>query len=295
MRSFRVAWVAGLAVIAFGTLLGAASSQAAEYGRCVSQKKGAYKDENCQTLSVSKTGASNHKGHYEWKPGPTAGCIARKHGEYTNSSCTEKAAKAGKGKFEKGPGPGYTSSSGRFMLAIPSLAIDVECVSGSGAGEVTGTTTDADTLALHACVTASLEETQDVKCTSEGEAEGTIESLPLESRLIGAGEKGPDGKEPSIGEVWTEFAGTSANSGYEVKFSCTGLGDFRVKGSLSGPTNENVDAMSTTSRVAFGTLFGEQDLQAEYSPTGTMWLGPDEATETFSTYEVATSPTEIKT
>jgi hypothetical protein len=288
-------WLAVLAMLAAGAFFAPGSSQAAEYGRCVAQKKGAYKEENCQTLSTSKKGVANHRGRYEWKPGPTPGCAARTHGEYTDSACTEKASKAGKGKFEKGPGPAYSSSTGKVTLAIPSLALSVECVSGSGTGEVTGTTTDADTLAFHACVTLSLEKTQDIKCTSEGQAEGTIQTLPLESRLIGAGERGPGGKEPLIGEVWTLFAATPADSGYQARFSCTGVGEFRVKGSLSGPTSENVNVMNTNSTVNFGTLVGEQDLTAEYSPTGTTWLGPYEASETLSSYEVAPSRTEIKT
>ncbi len=261
MRYARIIGVSLLAIFAFVALAAASSASAAEYGQCVAaKKKGKYAEGNCLTRDEKK---GKPKGHFEWVPGPSPTCVAKKKGKYAEGKCETLDEHKGKpkGHFEMAPGPGFTSSSATVSIAI------AVCSASSDTGEVTGLKTLSDTVTFTGC--SSLGQ----KCTSEGEPEGTIQTYLLEGKLVGHGEKGPAGGEPATGEAWTSFAGTPASEGYTAKFSCTGKGYFRIKGSLSGAQTGNVDVSSTTSTTTFENGVAEQELITETSETGTEWSG----------------------
>jgi hypothetical protein len=94
MKRIRLAGLCLVAGFAFSAVVGASVAQAAEYGQCVAKKKGKYAEAKCETLDEKKG-----------KP---------------------------KGKFEKAPGPGYTSTSGTATLAI------AVCAASTDVGEVKG-------------------------------------------------------------------------------------------------------------------------------------------------------------
>src|ERR1700728_4705272 len=88
-----------------------ASAAEPEWGRCVSAKKGHYKDANCQEKD-EKNGKG--KGKFEWVPGAQSDCIAQKKGKYKESKCEtldEKNGKA-KGKYEKTGGGKFAAEGG---------------------------------------------------------------------------------------------------------------------------------------------------------------------------------------
>jgi hypothetical protein len=230
-----------------------------EYGQCVAQKGGNYSDSGCQ-LVAEKKGQPDHKGAYEWLPGPSATCAAQKKGQYTDSSCTLKSAKAHKGTYEKQPGPGYTSSSGTVTLQIPALERTVNCQASTGAGEITGTSTGSERVTLSGCELAGK------KCTSEGAdstpsgTPGVIASNLLHTRLLG----------PVAGVVWTELV-SAQHEPYAAEFNCEGT-LFRLKGSLSGLQSGDFNTESLTSTTTFAVEEGEQALSSEVSETaGKSW------------------------
>ena len=118
------------------------SAVAPQYGQCVTRKDGNYAEDNCNTVAEKK-GQPDHKGKYEWVPGPAATCVAQKQGNYTDSSCTAKSSKAKKGTYERAPGPGYTATSGAVTLETAGLGNTVMCAASTAAGQVTGTSTAA--------------------------------------------------------------------------------------------------------------------------------------------------------
>src|SRR6202041_779522 len=139
-----------------------ASAGAPEYGQCVAQKGGNYVDGGCSVVAEKK-GVPDHKGHFEWVPGPaSSACVAHKKGEYTESSCATKSEKPKKGGFERLAGPGFTSSTGTVKLETPGLGRTVVCTASSGKGEVTGLSSGVARVTLTGCEVAGK------KCTSEG-------------------------------------------------------------------------------------------------------------------------------
>jgi hypothetical protein len=272
MRAIRVIGLCVLAACGLAAV-SAAGAQAAEYGQCVSQKKGNYTERNCQTMSKSKSGAPNHRGQFEWRPGPPPSCIriAHKHGNYADSTCTTPAKRPGTGFYETAPGPGLRSEAFMVTIATPSLANTVECEKELITGEITGLDTELQTVILTGCETLG---EGALPCTTKHQGKGTIKTLPLETRLIAHGEKGPGGLEPAPGQVWTELSGTAANNGEIAEFACGGSGHYRLSGSMSGPTSYVVNLMSTVRLVAYGEGAGEQDILAEFSPSRNTWVGP---------------------
>jgi hypothetical protein len=269
MRVIALAIVGAFALVA----VAASGAQATEYGQCVEQKKGNFADGNCQTVAANKRGEPTHKGHFEWRPGPPPSCVrlARKQGQYADAGCTTLAKRAGKGAYETAPGPGFTSQAFNSTIATATLSNTVECSKEVSAGEVTGLKSAVETITLTGCRTHN---EAALACTSEGAASGTIKTLPVETTLIGNGEHGPSGKEPAPGEVWTELAGTAANTGMIAQFDCLSSGNYRMTGSMSGVTVQDVNEMSKVAVTAFEEGHGEQDLMSEFSPSGTTWLGP---------------------
>ncbi len=260
-----------------------AAVQAAEYGQCVPQKNGNYSEAMCQTVATRK-GKPDHRGKWEFVPGPAPSCVAKKKGEYTNSECTTKSVKAKKGRFEKEPGPGYTSTTGTVTLASSALGSSVVCAGGTGTGEITGPQTGVETITFTGC------EMSGKPCMSEGpdsapsHAAGVIITNLLDTRLVG----------PVSGQVWTELV-SSGHEPYLVEFGCKGP-LFRAIGSLSGVQAGDVNAPSFTSTTTFAIGEGEQALYTELSDTGgTSWVGPDPSTGVTVAINTGASKTEIKT
>ncbi len=254
-----------------------------QYGECVAQKDGVYSDGGCQTVAEKK-GVPDHKGTHEWVPGPASTCVAKKKGNYTNSSCTTKSAKAHKGSFETSPGPAFTSSTGVVTLQVLGAERTVTCTASSAAGEVTGLSTGSERITFSGCEAAGK------KCTSEGANStpsgktGVIVTNLLRTRLLG----------PVEGHVWTQLS-SSEHEPYAAEFGCEGT-LFRTKGSLAGIQAGNVNMSSLTSTTSFAVEEGEQALATEISETaGKSWTGPDATSLTATASNTAATPTEIKT
>ncbi len=254
-----------------------------EYGQCVAQKDGAYKDGNCQGLAEKK-GVPDHKGSYEWVPGPSRTCMAKKKGDYTNSSCTTKAAKTHGGSYEKAPGPGFTSSSGAATLQIPGLEHAVACTASTGSGEVATTDTGIERMTFTGCQMSGKH------CTSEGPdgtasgQAGVIVTNLLDMRLLG----------PIAGSVWTDLIGAE-HQPYLLEFGCEGP-RVRVTGALGGVQSGDVNKSSATSTTAFESEGGEQALSSEVSENGgTSWSAPQSSSLLLLTESTSASAIEIRT
>jgi hypothetical protein len=262
------------------TTLGSAG--APEYGQCVAQRDGNYAEGNCNTVA-EKQGQPDHRGGYEWVPGPAATCVAHKKGDYTDSNCTTKSAKAKKGTYEKAPGPGYTSTSGAATLETAGLGHTVTCAASTATGEVTGTSTGTERIAFSGCEAAGK------KCTSEG-ANGTVASKTgeivtslLHTRLLG----------PVSGQVWTELV-SAEHAPYLAEFSCEGP-RFRTSGSISGVQSEDIGASSVTSTTSFAVEEGEQALYTSLSEDGgESWSGLDVSNAVTVATNTAASAIEIR-
>ncbi|MGD0452152.1 MAG: hypothetical protein ABSB69_01020 [Solirubrobacteraceae bacterium] len=257
-----------------------------EYGQCVAQKDGNYADGNCQTVAEKK-GVPDHKGKYEWVPGPAATCVAQKKGEYTNSSCTTKSVKARKGTYEKTPGPVFTSTTGPVTLETAALGVSqVTCAASTATGEVTGTSTGTERITLTGC------EASGKKCTSEGPngtpsgKAGTIVTNLLRTRLLG----------PVSGQVWIELA-SSEHEPYLAEFGCEGK-LYRTRGSLSGVQSGDVNVSSLTSTTRFSVEEGKEAEQALFTALsetgGKSWSAAESSTAVMLASNTAGTNVEIK-
>jgi hypothetical protein len=268
----------------FNTLAAAA---APEYGQCVAQKKGNYTEGACLTVSEKK-GAPNHKGSFEWVPGPGAPCVEQKKGDYTDSQCTTAAPKPGKGTFEKTLGASFSSTGGAVTLETPGQGSGkVLCTASSATGEVTGTKTGVERLTFTGCESAGKQ------CTSEGAGgtasgtAGVIETNLLDTRLLG-----PVATEVG-NEVWTELA-SAEHQPYWAEFGCGGS-LFRLTGSLAGAQTEDINAPKAVSRTEFQTYNTEQELFSELSESsGTSWSAATASTLVLVLQNTAGPDTEIK-
>jgi len=217
-----------------------------EFGVCVAQKGGEYRDAGC-TSKAKKA----KKGKFEWTPAPAPTCYSHLKGEYTNSSCTAKSAKPRKGSFEKRNGPLLTTSSGPVTLETG--AGNVACAAGTGSGAITSAIAATERITFTGCELAGK------KCTSEGSngtasgTAGAIETNLLTARLLG----------PVAGQVWTELV-SAEHQPYLAEFGCEGS-KLRVKGSLSGVQGGDVGVASATGTTSFGPGIGEQALVSELS------------------------------
>lgn len=263
------------------------STGSLEYGQCVAEKHSRYVDGGCEHVAEKK-GVPDDKGSYEWMPGPSPTCRAKKKGNYTDSNCTSKAVKAGKGAYEKAPGPGFTSSSAAVTLQTPEIGRTVLCAASSGTGEVTSVSTSAERITFTGCESAGK------KCTSEGPDStpsgkaGVIVTNELRNRLLG----------PVLGglfpgAVWTELA-SSEHAPYSVEFGCEGP-RFRMTGSLAGAQQGDVGVSSLTSETTFNVEEGEQALTTEVSENaGKSWSAPDASIVTTAIAVTAAAPIEIR-
>jgi hypothetical protein len=258
------------------------SSGAPQYGQCVAQKDGNYSDGNCKMVA-EKQGQPDHKGKYEWVPGPAATCVAQKKGNYTDSGCTAKSAKAKKGAYEKAPGPGYAAAGGAATLETAGLGHTVMCTASTAAGEVTGTSIGTERITFSGC------EMSGKQCTSEGAnatvatKTGEIVTNMLDTRLLG----------PVAGQVWTELV-SSEHAPYLAEFSCEGP-RLRASGSLSGVQSEDIDSSSVTSTTTFAVEQGEQALYTSLSEDGgNSWVEPDVSNVVTVMTNTAASAIEIR-
>jgi hypothetical protein len=235
--------------------IAASSASAGTYYTCSAQKKGEYTNSTCTTKD-----AKAKKGTYELVV--VSPCVAQKKGNYTEAGCKTVAEKKGKpdhkGKYETATKLNISSVTGAAKLETPELGGTVSCTASTGTGELTGGKTATDVTTFTGC------ETKGAKCESAGEPEGTIKTLLLETTLIDNGEKAPDGSSPLAGEVWTLFKGTAADGGVQAVFGCAGVGYFETTGTLVG-VDGGVNTPSTTGTLNFELGLGEQGLKTEVS------------------------------
>jgi hypothetical protein len=258
------------------------SAGAPEYGQCVAQKDGNYNESSCVGVAEKK-GQPDHKGKYEWVPGPAATCLPQKKGNYTDSSCATKAAKAKKGSYEKEPGPGFTATTEAVTLETTSLGHAVTCAAASATGEVTGTSSGVERITFTGC------EVSGKKCSSEGAngtasgKSGVIVTNLLDTRLLG----------PVAGQVWTQLV-SAEHQPYVAEFGCEGM-LFRTSGSVAGIQEGNIDTSTHSSTTAVGVESGEQALYTALSEnTGKSWGGADPSNLVMVAENTAASATEIK-
>jgi hypothetical protein len=122
MRRIRMMGLCLVAMFALGAVVASVAQAAAtpEWGRCEKTKAGKYTESACLTEATQTKG--KYTGKYEWHSlveeetkYTEPRCIKQAKGEYTNSTCTEKASKPHKGKYEK-IGPYFTGSAGTGVL-----------------------------------------------------------------------------------------------------------------------------------------------------------------------------------
>ncbi len=119
MRHVRMLGLCLVAVFALaaGAAAGSASAAEPEWAGCVAQKHGNFTEEACKTVA-EKHGVPDHKGHYEVAVGT---CVAQKHGNYTEANCATVAEKHGvpdhKGHYEKAPQDKFSGVGGAGVLS----------------------------------------------------------------------------------------------------------------------------------------------------------------------------------
>jgi hypothetical protein len=182
---------------------------ALEYGTCVKTTKvdkhytGKYEDKNCTK--------GKSEGEYEWAPTP----------EHSEIKTTDKTK----------------------AVTLKSASVSVVCKKSTSEGEITGRTTDTDTVTYTSCAAAGK------ACTSAGEPAGTIKTNLLDSSLLA-----------DHGEVWTRYE--SSAPPYLEEFECGGI-KYRVKGSVAAVDSCNVNVMATKDCETFAEGKGEQHLELE--------------------------------
>jgi hypothetical protein len=251
----------------------ASGAQAATYKTCVAQKHGEFTDSACSVKS-----AKAHKGKFELAP--VAMCVAQKHGEYTDSACSVKSVKAHKGKFEKASKLKFTASSGPAVLETPELgANNIECSASTSKGELTGPKTATFQTHFTGCKFVG------IACHSGGpdgntEPPENILTNTTEAKLLGPGEKtngGAGGAVPA-GQVWNELISIE-HTPYQAELECPGAVAARTSGYLAG--NETViNTPGPTSTLTFSKTEGESGLITEVaSTTAGPWSGPHKSVQ----------------
>jgi hypothetical protein len=140
----------------------------------------------------------------------------------------------------------YTSANGASTLNTPGVG-EVTCTGATDKGEITGATTDTDSVTFVGC------KTEGFPCNSAGEAAGTIKTNPLQT-TIGWVSKANN-------EVGTDFEGVGG--GPSAEFECIfGLLKVTTNGSVIGLTTGNTNLMSSTSTTTFAETAGAQNIQS---------------------------------
>ncbi len=263
-----VCLVAAFALSAFAFSASSASAaNTAEYGQCVKvakAAKGLYENEGCTKLAAKK-------GSYEWIPGVSPSCEAKKKGKYKDAGCTELDEKngKGKGKFEK-TACAFVDCSEQKISSGPNVLKEqaghtepVDCTESHGIGHITGVKTGEQIIHLTGCTVKIGPGT--FQCTSPGAATGEVVTDTLDAELISNASTGKGGHEPVVGEVWNQYHG--AGAGEEITaFECpnpfTGNIYFKVKGYLSGPI-EPIDIPGLVSEQELNSSVGEQGTETQ--------------------------------
>jgi hypothetical protein len=254
----------------------ASGAQAATYKWCVAQKKGEYADSQCKTKS-----AKAHKGHYELAP--IEACVLEKKGEYTDSTCTTKSLKPHKGRFARTTGHKFTGSSGPAeFVETNAIGNPIECAKGTSAGEITGPKTATVQTRYTGCTFVGL------PCKSGGPdgnastVEGEIITNLAQATLLGPGEKasGPEGATVPAGEVWNELVSIE-HPPYQFELECPGALSARTFGSIAG-VQAPVNTLKTTNTITFSETAGESGLESETAEPGFKgpWSAPHHVHQT---------------
>jgi hypothetical protein len=225
--------IVGLCLVCAFALSAIASSSAfaGVYGTCTKAAKegkkytGKYTDKNCNTLASEAEIAEGKKNKYEFTAYPGAA----------------------------GTKWGYTSKT--KTATLKSAAGEITCKASTDKGSITGAKTDVDQVTFTTCVLS----VTGGKCTSAGEAAGTIKTGELKTLLIDHGETGPSGKEPAEGEAWTAFEGPGGPETPSAEFVCEPGIPFTTVGSTSG-VDTPVNVVSNKGKSTFSSTGGEQDL-----------------------------------
>jgi hypothetical protein len=248
-----------------GTRFGFGESQGTQqYGKCVKAKDAVYSEAACGTVAEKK-GVPDHKGKYEWVPAPVS-CFAEKKGHYADSACTTLDEKKGvpKGKYEAG-NDSFTGSASSAKLEIKGSSA-VECEASTSTGEVSSPQGGRSTITLTGCKQGAY------KCSSSGQAAGTVKSEPLQLLTYEESQK-----------VYTGLLGEPI-----ARFSCAGT-SYTLNGGVAGETLGGVNTMSSTSQDVFKPGVGEQQLKVA---VGTQ---EEEATLSMSLATTSAQATEIDT
>jgi hypothetical protein len=312
MRRFYALGLCLAAMIAIGALAASsASAEGLEWGQCneltktsnPKAKHGKYEEGNCQK-EFEKKGKKEAKGNFEWYPGPSSSCEAKKDGKYKDAECKEEDVVKGKpkGKFERracygenGKGcAGITAEGGTAFLEGTSSHIKIECAhNGSEKGEITGPKSAKGIGTYKGC---HIEALGGVTCTSAGAAKGEIKTFPLESEPV---EVENSNKEKVIAIHYTNEHGEHAP--YLAEFACEVV-TIRVHGFADGTQTGGINEMGLTSTETFaGNAPAEkgapQELISE-SNTGKGFENPEKSYQhQSSTFTSADAPRgmELKT
>lgn len=183
--------------------------------------------------------------------------LTTKTGKFTDENCTTESAKK-EGEFEwKGftANIPFTSSSGAGELLTVG-GHKVNCTADSNKGEITGAKTDTVTVTFTNCTTVVAGIT--VKCTSAGQAAGTIVSNPLKSLLVWLKTTPPLEAGILLEPVTPPTFAT---------FVCGGLETLTVRGSVIAPITA-LNVMSTSFILNYVQTGGKQAV-TQYQSTCT--------------------------
>jgi hypothetical protein len=183
MRRMRMM---GLCVVALTgawavSVMAASSAAAGEYYWCRAEKKGEYTNSSCTTKAFKHL-----KGKFEKEP--VEACVTQKKGEYSNATCTTRSAKREKGRYEKSKGRGFTATGGKASIPgweTPAFGSGKPiCTSRTEQGEITGPKTGTDRITFRGCYI------EGTPCESLGEngtpsnEAGEIVTNLLDTRLV---------------------------------------------------------------------------------------------------------------
>ncbi len=284
MRRITVMGLSVFALVAFSAIA-ASSAFAGEYGRCVKAP--------LSTVTYKKKGKEATKekipvGLYENKECTVQEkkLVAEKYESPEEPKGTPIPSQV-EGKYEWAPGagpkPGYTGKTGMVTRTYPGGV--EECAKSTSVGRRTGVNSATVVVTYSRCssklATCTTERITGVNeraepIWSETTPSGTIETLPLDSRLVEHGEtfEQLDGEgefekfvEPAKGEAWTLLTSSEEGEGNPYKgllavFECKEVAREFRGGELAGVTT-NVNKMETNLRTTFEEGKGLQDVFGE--------------------------------
>jgi hypothetical protein len=176
-------------------------------------------------------------------------CVAKAGGKYADRGCTKEIA--GKTKFEWVPGVGAKAKFTTKSKELTTVTLEtvtkkaVICKGQTGTGEYTGPKTVGGVVeTLTGC------ELGTSKCTTTGQAEGTVVSDPL-SGVLGVNKKGLTPNRNAIGNALSPTTGETV-----AEFKC-GTAAVVVKGKVIGQIADKNKSLPTLS-IKFIQAKGKQ-------------------------------------